>query len=227
MNQKGQALIFLLIGIIVLAAIGGAFYLGRSITPKPSPTPTATSQVNPSLTPSASPTPIGAGDNPVPNGTGETTNWKTYTKLGYEIKYPQSSVVTEFSLDPSMPDLLSRTSTEIKVDGRQAPISFFVYVWSNLGVNIINSESRDQWCSLLEKELIGQLECIHEGKLPSVQVNGYNAYQITGGRDSTLVKTIYIPHNNYVYELTAFIEGADGKKFPVSDQILSTFKFTP
>ena len=44
MMQKGQILIFLLVGILVLAAAGGAFYLGRQTTPTPSPTPVITSQ---------------------------------------------------------------------------------------------------------------------------------------------------------------------------------------
>lgn len=158
-----------------------------------------------------------------------TADWQTYTKLGYEIKYPQSSVVTEFSLDPSIPDLLSSTSTEITVDrpeGRGTGIALsFVSVWKNLGVNITDTSSRDKWCSLLQKELTGQLECFYAGKLPLVQVNGYDAYQINGGHDATLRKIIYIPHNNYVYELNIPIGYDAENKFPVSDQILSTFKF--
>lgn len=106
-------------------------------------------------------------------------NWKTYTKLGYEIKYPQSSVITEYGLDSALPDLLSSTSTEIMVDGRQASVLFLVSVWKNLGVNITDTSSRDKWCGLLQNELTGQLDCFYEGKLPLVQVNGYNAYQAT------------------------------------------------
>lgn len=58
--QKGQALIFLLIGILILA--GGAFYLGRQTSTKPSPTPVATSQTPPS---SISPVAI----SPIPQST--------------------------------------------------------------------------------------------------------------------------------------------------------------
>lgn len=217
-----KILLFILLGIIVIAgSIFAGIQIGKNqitnqqpITVQPTSLSTQT-VANPTALPTA------------PNSTSNpTTNWQTYTKLGYEIKYPQSSVVTEFSLDPSIPDLLSSTSTEIKVDGRQAPIPLFVSVWKNLGVNITNASSRDKWCSLLQKELTGQLECNHGGNLPLIQVNGYNAYQATGGRDSTLVKTIYIPHNNYVYKLTASIEDGNGNRFPISDQILSTFKFT-
>ena len=98
--QKGSALIFLLVGALVLFIAGGAFYLGRSTllrqdstgqaTPKPTPVPVTTSQ-----TPQSSPIP---NVSPVPNGTGETANsdsiranWKTYTsEYGYSFRYPQS-----------------------------------------------------------------------------------------------------------------------------------------
>ena len=42
--QRGQVLIFLLVGILFIAVAGGAYYLGRQTTPKPSPTPTVVSQ---------------------------------------------------------------------------------------------------------------------------------------------------------------------------------------
>lgn len=79
--QKGQALIYLLIGIVVIAVVGGAFYLSRSTAPKPS-----TITLQPTPTPDAS---------REPTGSVETTNWKTYTSSvqipggKYEFKYPQ------------------------------------------------------------------------------------------------------------------------------------------
>lgn len=223
MNQKGFSPLFIILGIILVVGIaGGAYYFGKSQSVKPvvlpSP-PTVTSQT---------PQPAAISQTtliPSSSSTDQTANWKTYTKLGYEIKYPQSSVVTEYSPDPSMPDLLSSTSTEIEVDN-QSTILFLVEVWKNLGVNITDTSSRDKWCSLLQKELTGQLECNYGGNLPLMQVNGYQSYQIAGGRDNSKVKVIYIPHNNYVYEISVPTEGVDGKQFPVSNQILSTFKFT-
>jgi len=93
--QKGQTLIFLLIGVLVL--VGGAFYLGRQTlrqdssgqaTPKPSPATDVTSQ-NPQPTPIPSPTPV---VNPTLTDAGETANWKTYTnsEAGYSLKYPNT-----------------------------------------------------------------------------------------------------------------------------------------
>lgn len=78
--QKGQGLIFVIVGILAAIVIaGGAYYLGRSTSPKPSATPTVVSQT-PQPTPSTTPD--------------KTDNWKTYTNnmFGYQIKYPSESL---------------------------------------------------------------------------------------------------------------------------------------
>lgn len=74
--QKGQGLILVLIGILVIMVVAsGAFYLGRSTARQPqskSSFVTSSSQQTPS---------------PIVD---ETANWKTYTntKIGFKIKYP-------------------------------------------------------------------------------------------------------------------------------------------
>lgn len=69
--QKGFVQ-FIVLGVVVLAAVAaGAFYLGRSTTPKPSPAP-VTNIPQPTST------------------TDETANWETYTNTqhGFTMKYP-------------------------------------------------------------------------------------------------------------------------------------------
>ncbi|MBI2011408.1 hypothetical protein HYS91_01435 [Candidatus Daviesbacteria bacterium] len=71
--QKGFALVSVLVGVlIIVAAVGGAFYLGRVSTPKPQPqNPVITSSPQSSLS------------------VDETANWETF-KQGWikELKYP-------------------------------------------------------------------------------------------------------------------------------------------
>lgn len=69
MNQKGFAVNYLIIGLIILALISGAYYFGK-ITNKP----TISSQQQTTQTPF----------------TDETPNWKTYTsqEVNYSFKYP-------------------------------------------------------------------------------------------------------------------------------------------
>ncbi|MBI3103621.1 hypothetical protein HYZ05_01650 [Candidatus Daviesbacteria bacterium] len=81
--QKGQALVYILVGVLIIGVVaGGAYYLGRQTTTKPTPAPVVTSQT-PQPTPSPSPD--------------ETANWKTYTsnKFSFSIKYPNYINPTE------------------------------------------------------------------------------------------------------------------------------------
>lgn len=94
--QKGQVLIWVIVGTLIIAVAGGTFYLGRSITPKPSPA--LPSILTPSPTPDAS---------PAPDGAGATANWKTYTgetmyttdgSSKFSIKYPPEWWINENEL---------------------------------------------------------------------------------------------------------------------------------
>lgn len=81
--QKGFAVVYLVVGILILGVISGAFYLQSKealLHPQPSAVPAQSLQPVPSIVPD------------------ETTNWKTYTNktIGYEFKYPNSLEVTEF-----------------------------------------------------------------------------------------------------------------------------------
>src|SRR5689334_6215595 len=71
--QRGQALIYLLIGVLILGAIGGAYYFGKHSSSQSSPA---------SIYQTSQPNSATSAD--------ETANWKTYTNsLGnYLIKIP-------------------------------------------------------------------------------------------------------------------------------------------
>lgn len=80
MTQKGQTLVYILVGVLILVSVaGGAYYFGKSSTPKSSPAPVVTSQ-----------TPQPTPDETVYTESDRSANWKTYTniKYGYSIRYP-------------------------------------------------------------------------------------------------------------------------------------------
>lgn len=83
LHETGQVLIFLLVGILIIAVVGGAYYLGRSTSPKPSSNPVVISQTS-------QPTPD-------PSSSDETANWKTYRNenFGFEVKYPSEWMVKD------------------------------------------------------------------------------------------------------------------------------------
>lgn len=84
--QKGQTLIFVLLGIVMMAFVGVAFYAGK-ITPKP-----------PSQVVTSTPSPI-----PSPSPSDETVNWETYTNnkstYRYQVKYPTNWQLQEANSD--------------------------------------------------------------------------------------------------------------------------------
>ena len=162
----------------------------------------------------------------------ETANWKTYTNEYYSIKYPLTGKIEEFKKDSSIPDLVHTIYINPTIGNPdiQSPRPNSIRVWNNLGVEVIDSDSRDKWCSLLQKGLTGQLGCNFEGKLKETSINNYKAFKFSGGRDNTSIDVIYIPHNNYIFQLevTQSISSENGNiKSELSNQILSTFKFTP
>lgn len=61
MTQKGQTGILILVGILIMVAVGGAYLFGKSQTPKPSPAPVTSPTSQPTSSPSptiqSSPTP--------------------------------------------------------------------------------------------------------------------------------------------------------------------------
>lgn len=83
-TQKGQSVILVLIGLLVLAAVvGGVYFFGKSQTPKPL---TQNTEVV-----SQTPQPTTGVSSPVQTGTDETASWKTYTNnlLKVTFKYPE------------------------------------------------------------------------------------------------------------------------------------------
>lgn len=103
--QKGQAPVLILVGILVIVAVaGGAFYLGRQTTPKPSPSPVVTSQ-----------TPKPTNTSLESTGSAETANWKTYknSQYSYSFKYPQELVEQNGTIYTKLPGSNERSDTNM------------------------------------------------------------------------------------------------------------------
>lgn len=93
--QKGFVGIIILVVVLILAGLGGAYYFSKSQVSKP--------QIQNSTIISQTPQSI-ISASPAPAGTGETANWKTYVSEDktFSFKYPPNGEVQSFSTDPQV-----------------------------------------------------------------------------------------------------------------------------
>lgn len=217
--QKGFAPILILVGILVIAAIGGAFYLGKQ-TSKPSQpqNQVVTSQATPSSTQDTSREPNGSAASPVPNGTGETVNWKTYTntKAGYSIKYPPEWYV----LSPRKNDPLDSKNIRIAYD-QDLKISQQLKkdeTYASLDILIKDSDGKTAKEFLLEHEDIKEMS----DKIFTQKIDKYEAYTFQSQRNqyTALVK------NGILYEFQLIAAGSNQRvNMYLGSESISTFKF--
>lgn len=244
-KQKGFAPILFLVGILVLVAVaGGAYYFGK-LPIKPINNPKACTQ-EAKLCPDGSfvervgpncefaPCPSAT-----PKLTDETTNtdsigsnWKTFSsKFGYTFKYPDNITVTIMSTSsdlPSLKEVINIHSTDDSTSSSFSGFNDWIYISSNMGIGINDLSTGKEWCNKLEQQAPVKFECDNWDKLSLTEINGYKVFQRSGGRDSSLVRVIYLPYGDYVYEIN--LDDGDPEKLQyqqLNDQILSTFKFLP
>lgn len=212
--QKGSTLIFLLIGILVIA--GGAFYLGRSSTPKPPPTPVATSQ-----TPQPTPPPSTTSD--------ETVNWKIYKNDQYKIefKYPNNLKIVDILMDGK------KVSNNETVDflGEKSKGSDSLY----LQVMIYPQDKQVKLNEWLNDWVIQLHPDNREYSIVRGEILPYKKYSLEGyvfeGGGEELSKFVFLQQKNNIikFGLTGAESGGSYKDVPnaeaILDQILSTFRF--
>ena len=223
-RQAGSAPILI---VLILAAIGGAYYLG---TKKPSvvPTQVVTSQT-PQPTPAASPAPTGAG---------ETATWKTYTNTvhKFSIKYPNTFKVT-FGDETAGVNFVDAT---VSKDEQSLPKNIKIGVFVNQGLtnnfdNIYNTQSGQTIPGEADR---GQKVI----KVRNLSFGGYHAAEylietvpiLQTESNFDCIRWIVIKRNDDLINLGDHVEMMrphDCSEFlknrpsNIFDQILSTFKF--
>ena len=210
MNQKGQALIFLLVGILIIAALGGAYYLGRQTTPK------VTSSIQPTLNPAdASPAPTGAGVSGAPNGAAETANWETYTntKYSFEFKYPPTWSVIE-SKAPINPYLafIELGPTDSIQSGGMIAIT-------------VRNQTENNYRAVLTKEGFQIVQRI-DIQLGTNKASHYKLNKTLESGEKSEQEIVISMKNGVLYEINGGSNLREQNK-NIFDQILFTFKFLP
>lgn len=216
-NQKGLALILILVGVLLIAAVaGGVYYLGQQ-----------SNQNQTVFSPVSQPTPSSAQllVSPTPD---EITNWKTYTNNEYqlELKYP--------------PDWLpSKDTTQSFQEGNDL---LFIY---KLGVNYHENAPVSDAANLALGIPVKTDQDLNEWVLnyyPKVdpvsnQQNQFSEENISErtfqkvyscSRDKECTTNYHIKYNGFIYRIAVhnfFVDKEYITYQKLINQILSTFKF--
>ena len=202
--QRGFTEIVILIAVLVLAAIGGAYYLGT----QKSQAPVA---ISPSPVAQATPTPNASQ---APNGDLETANWKTYTdsKYNYSINYP--------------PDWKTETM-EYGVYLGKASVGGYAYGEASVGVGVLPSTlSIEEYLSRYNNSFSGS----SPKRVGTFTIGGslgekwdINTYQ-SPNTDSFVV---FLTRNDQTYYVSKSMYNIDQAREHNKevDQVISTFRF--
>jgi len=225
MTQKGRATpklsakggfaeIVIIVAVLVLAAIGGAYYLGtqkNKTQSTASPSPVAQT----SLTPNA---------RQAPNGDLETANWKTYTsqRLKLVFKYPPDCLTPGEREDANGIGMLCFS------DNSQNQ-SYEAFKLTENDLHVVIGQEKNTKNQSLEQIVNSDLE---------IYVQNYDIRDhLIGGLPAKSFKTKGNPDVNTNYEIYRLLHGSEKviivktpaitSKQSEFDKILSTFKFTP
>lgn len=205
-QQKGQGAIFVIVGILAVIVIAGAFYLGRSTTSKSSPAQVITPQ-----TPQATSN---------PSSSDETANWEIYksTKYNYSIRYPVNlSIDSSSSSIQPKPDIILNFPKDPNRDYYYFTINISVMdIPTNLSLKQATDQVASKYYSIKGIEF-QQIKVAGIDALASEFPQAYYGY----------VAFLLKENKLYAFKLS----GNPGNSTPteekkIFDQILSTFKST-
>ncbi len=204
--------IVILLVVILLVGVGGV-YAGMQISKKQTPVvmPTAPPpEVRPTET---LPTPI----------SDETASWKTYKNEedGFEFKYPSNLKVRG---DTGIIQVVQKQSKNSLPDPQK------IYTDEIIGITVWNNKQYNpQSLSLLEYLKYYGLDQTYSSKIAKfIQIgnrNGILSGSLDGCEPFICLKNIMVHAPNNTYFIKVIDRGSDGTD-KISDQILSTFKFT-
>lgn len=210
--QKGFSAIIILVAVlIILAVVGGAYYLGRQTTPKSqSQSPVVTSQLSSSPSPTSN----------------ETVNWKTYTNKKYHLafNYPPNGEADEGSAQSS-----------IRIFNNNAPPYFIFtidiqdnpsHLTNQQAVDkIVESVRNNKYNPVAKDQADKTIQTLKEytnGQIKAIRLKSFFE-----GYEEDYGEIIYATENNiYTFNIHDGSGGVGNLEEKLLDQILSTFKFT-
>jgi hypothetical protein len=212
--QKGFAIVYLLIAAVILAIIGGAYFLKTKKN--------AIQTVPKACTMEAKLCPDGSsvgrsGSNcefsPCPS-TSKINDWKIYTspKYFYQVSYPFNWKYENYNDDSVA--YFSDPNKVLPPDTYPSSLDLSINVIESKGTLSDYMEEINPATGLKNKELYK--------KTGETTVDGENAIITFGGCCGDTGTHVFVKNNNFIYN----IESIGETKSPLFDSFLSSFKFT-
>ncbi len=221
--EKGNILIFLLVGILILAATGGAFYLGRQTSPKIKACTmdakvcsdgSSVGRTGPNCEFAPCPSPL-------PTSSDETNNWKIYmnSKNLYSFKYPSN-----FYIDESNTSEDGYVYNRVTIENKTSK-DFYDNIKNNTATTLNPDDKETFLMSIvippykenMDLEIAKKQYDVPANKAVDYTIGGFKGFRVING-DTVIV----YKGQEYYFQLRNY----DNKYANYFDQILSTFKFT-
>ncbi len=206
MNQKGFAPIIILLAVLFIAGLGGAYYFGTYVNKPLQPQPTIQPLVSSPTQQLTVPVTTAKID--------ETANWKTYTsqKNSFSLKYPSGMEIEEKS--DNYTAFILAGPTQKKQTELYDGIGLFIIKGTLQGRSLKN---------FVEAEAKQAGEMVKP--ITTTYISSYEAYTYTS-RGLGEHTYIYIANNGTYWEIINSTGDPTHKGFQKTvDQILSTFRF--
>lgn len=228
-SGDNKTVILVLVAIIVALSIAFVSYIaGSQSVGKDSPS----ANVVPVVTTTAQPA---ATDNEetalVQQANLNTTNWKSYQNktYGYQLKHPGLNIMT-YS-DYTHPAYLDSQNFALTDSSGNEKGTFSVVVWDRKGKTIASVQDMKNYCSYLASITPASVSqrpiCSSEENFEAMDMQGNTAFGFSGAMDNTWTRTVFVPHGNYVYQMT-YPSGEKTKQdyTDVANMMFITFGFT-
>lgn len=215
MDQKGFSVLFIILGFVfIIGVAGGAYFLGKESSPKPSPTSVVTFPTS-QHTVTTSPSDI----NPEPTGAGETANWKMYVSenYGYSFKYPFNFWISSVTTSKKV---TSDTSITTISDAPPPPTN----TMATMSITDFGQKPGESLNTLVNRYMEDRTEHLIK-RSKNITVNNHAALYLETDVSNKRYDLIFIETgNSNVIIIT--LHAVDNSLQPSINKMLSTFIFT-
>jgi len=224
--SKGFSAVYILVGILILAAVaGGAYFLGRqtlSFRGASEMSDLPRDKTGAAILPASSPTPTVSES----TGSADMANWKTYTTKGFEFRYPPNGVLTNESLNMIYISYQENTKPywTFTANLSDNPNHLTSKQYVDKMINDLRNNKNAPWAKSQADQMQQTMKDYTNNQIIGIKLQSFDE-----GYPQEFGKVVEATENKiYVFNIGNGSGGGVGDEDEkLLDQILSTFKFIP